>query len=42
MMPECGLSSQSPTITLAVWALNLRSSARNRACSSMKWNGLVR
>lgn len=21
MMPECGLSSQSPTITLAVWAL---------------------
>ena len=28
--------------TLAVWALNPRSSARSRACSSMKWNGLVR
>lgn len=34
--------AQSPTTTLAVWALNPRSSARNRSCSSMKWNGLVR
>ncbi|VEG17717.1 Uncharacterised protein [Bifidobacterium bifidum] len=34
--------AQSPTTTLAVWALNPRSSARNRSCSSMKWNGLVK